>query len=132
MLSANTVTTQAVPVNGVISFNNTSIQTGRTSVNNVTSVALNKPGFYKVDFNATVSGDGNVTIGLYNNGVSVNGAVGTASVASSTNAVIAFTTIIRVHCNCCLNTTTPASLTLRNTGVASNVTGANINVTKIA
>ena len=70
LLSANTVTTQAVPVNGVISFNNTSIQTGRTSVNNVNSIALNKPGFYKVDFNATVNGVGDVTIGLYNNGVS--------------------------------------------------------------
>lgn len=132
MLSANSVTTQAVAVDAVISFNNTSTQTGRTSVNNVTSIALNKPGFYKVDFNATVSGDGDVTIGLYNNGVAVNGAVGTVSTTATTSDVIAFTTIIRVPCNCCFNTATPVNLTLRNTGVASNVTNANINVTKIA
>lgn len=132
MLSANTNTTQALIVDGVVSFNNTVIQTGCTAVNNTTSISLNKPGFYKVDFNATVSGVGDVTLGLYNNGVIVNGAGGTVTVTATSNDVIAFTTIIRVPRSCCLNTSTPALLTVRNTGVASNVTNANINVTRIA
>lgn len=135
MISAYTLTNQAVAIDGLLDFDTNRIATGCTvkHVDGTPAFTLARPGYYYVTFNGTITDTaaGNVTVELLNGGVAVPGATASATVAATTDEhSVAFATIIRVLPSCCAidNTTT---LTVANTGIAATYSVANINITKL-
>ena len=97
-------------------------------------ISIKRPGFYKVDFNADLSGVADtVTFSLVRNGVVVPGAE--ASVTTSTAATIlnvSFSSIIRVAPNCCVNNMNlPASLQIVMAGGDATISNAAITVSRV-
>lgn len=135
-LTAYTVPSTAAAVNGVLAFANRQL-TG-CSIDFTaggTTVVLDKPGLYLVEFNATVANQGttgNITAQLQRNGVNVPGATATTASASTTDLrTIAFTQIVEVSPSCCA-VNNDANLTIVNSGVAANYSNFNINIVKLA
>lgn len=130
--------TQNLVSDEIITFSTNSIQTGCTATHaaGTGSISLNKPGFYMVHFNGDISSatTGLATAQLLANGVEVAGAEASRSVGTEGNiSGIAFTAIVRVAPNCCVNTNNvPLTLTVANSGVAATYSNAAITVTKIA
>lgn len=135
MIYAYSNSTQTVPANGVISFNNTAIRTGCTvTKNGTTNIELNKPGFYEVSFNGDFTGTVITSLQLYVNGVLYPGAEATVTPSAEANTNTgSFTTLVQVTpqmtCNCA---NTPTTLTVRNNSTASiTMSNAAITVTKV-
>lgn len=66
-------------------------------------IEVNGAGYYTVDASVSVAPTeaGNVTVGLYNNGVQVPGAIAYDSVSTATNPTnLSINTTIRLGCNC--------------------------------
>ena len=123
-----------------IVFNTTKIQTGYTVTHNAGQaiINLNRPGFYMVHFNvsaAAADSAGILQFALFNNGMEVGGAEGSAySQGTGDFNNIGFTALIRVKPNVCACDTScmHTSLYIRNTGVASIVENSALIITKIA
>lgn len=134
MISSYNITSQDVPVNGLLTFTTDRILTGCTATRNGQTFQLNKPGYYYVTFNAdgaATTAVGDIVVVLQNNGVAVPGAIATFTTTVADDATnLAFSTIIRVPPSCCAVDNT-ANLTLVNTGVAATYTNVNINITKL-
>ena len=135
-LTAYTVPSTAEAVGAILAFANRQL-TG-CSIDFTaggTTVVLDKPGLYLVEFNATVANQGttgNITAQLRKNGVDVPGATATTASASTTDLrTVTFTQIIEVNPSCCA-INNDANLTVVNTGVAANYSNFNINVVKLA
>ena len=135
MISAYTLTNQAVAIDGLLDFDTNRITTGCTvkHVDGTPAFTLTKPGYYYVTFNGTITNTaaGIVTVELLNGGVAVPGAEASITTAAVTDErSFSFATIVRVLPSCCAidNTTT---LTIANTGVAATYSVANINITKL-
>lgn len=89
-------------------------------------------GLYKIIANANgVSGSAVVTLQLRNNGNNVNGASASATLAAADNTGLGFSYILNIP-NCPCGISTPASLTVVNTGVASTLSNFTITVEKLA
>lgn len=135
-LSAYTVSSTALDVDGVLAFTNKNL-TGYSIdfTAGATTISLNKPGLYLVEFNATVANQGttgDVVAQLQKNGVNVVGAVAKATSTSTTDLrTVSFTTIIEVSPSCCV-VDNDVDLTIVNTGVAANYSNFNVNVVKLA
>ena len=135
MISSYNSTTQTVDVGAAYVFDTNRIVTGCTvgHTEGTATFTLNKPGYYYVTFNTTVTTEatGNVTVELQNGGVAVPGANGTETVTTAGDTKsIAFATIVRVLPSCCVVDNT-AKLTFVATGIALNATIANVNITKL-
>lgn len=134
MISSYNITSQDVPVNGLLTFTTDRILTGCTITRNGPTFQLNKPGYYYVTFNAdgaATTAPGDVVVVLQNNGIAIPGAMATVTVAAADDATnLAFATIVKVPPSCCAIDNT-AMLTLVNTGVAATFTNVNINITKL-
>lgn len=139
MLYTYNTTSQSVAVNGNVLFSTNGIITGSTATHSAgaAEISLNKPGFYMVTVNATVANPGdaaaNITLELFANGTSVNGAEATLTSTGATDlGAMSFTTIIKVVPNCnCASGNVPSVLTVQNTGAASTVENAAVTVTKL-
>ena len=134
MISSYNSTSQAVTVDGLVTFSTDRVLTGCTATRDGSTFQLNKPGYYYVSFNAVAAATetvGELIIDLYNNGVAVPGAraASTTTVAGN-NDNYAFTTIVRVFPSCCAIDNS-AKLTLVNTGVAATFANVNISITKL-
>ena len=134
MISSYNSTSQAVTVDGLITFSTDRVLTGCTATRDGSTFQLNKPGYYYVSFNAVAAATetvGELIIDLYNNGAAVPGAraASTTTVAGN-NDNYSFTTIVRVPPSCCAVDNT-ANLTLVNTGVAATFANVNISITKL-
>lgn len=139
MLYTYTNTSQTLAINSSIAFNNNGIRTGCTVTHSSgsTTINLNKPGIYMVDFNADGSASvtaGNIVTQLYANGTLIEGAEASQYSGVTGQAEnLGFKTLIRVVPNCCVNTNNvPVELTVRNTGVATTYTNVAMTVTKVA
>jgi hypothetical protein len=134
MISSYNITSQDVPVNGLLTFTTDRILTGCTITRNGPTFQLNKPGYYYVTFNAdgaATTTPGDVVLVLQNNGVAIPGAMATVTVAAADDATnLAFATIVKVPPSCCAIDNT-VMLTLANTGVPATYTNVNINITKL-
>lgn len=136
VLDAYTLTDTEVAVNGLLPLEQNQLLTGCaiTHIPGSTSIILNEPGLYLINFDAdgyATGGTGSFTVQLYNNSIAVPSAVSTSSSTSSTDAeTIGFSTIIQVKPSCCAIDNT-ANLTFVNTGVASTYTTINANVIKL-
>lgn len=136
VLDTYTLTDTAVAANGLLPLEQNQLLIGCaiTHTPGSTTIILNEPGLYLVNFDADgyVTGEtGSFIVQLYNNGVAVPSAVSTSSSTSSTDAeTIGFSTIIQVKPSCCAIDNT-ANLTFVNTGVASTYTTINVNVIKL-
>lgn len=139
MLYTYTDTNKTYNTDDNLVFNTTKIQTGCTVTHNAGQdvININRPGFYMIHFNASASANsaGLLQFELFNNGVEVEGAEGSAysqNIGDYEN--ICFTAILRVKpsvCACdtsCMHT----SLYVRNTGVPSIVINSAVTITKIA
>ena len=123
-----------------IIFNTTKIQTGYTVTHDAGQaiINLNRPGFYMVHFNvsaAATDSAGILQFALFNNGMEVGGAEGSAySQGTGDIENIGFTALIRVKPNVCACDTScmHTSLYIRNSGVSSIVENAALTITKIA
>ena len=123
-----------------IVFNTTKIQTGYTVTHDAGQavINLNRPGFYMVHFNASAAASdsaGILQFVLFNNGIEVGGAEGSAySQGTGDFNNIDFTALIRVKPNVCACDTScmHTSLYIRNTGVVSIVENSALTITKIA
>lgn len=124
----------AVTANTNIAFNNTDVETGCVALlsNGGTTVKLNRPGIYRVDFNAYGSSTEAGSIGAQ---LQVDGVNSKASSAATTSAgspqAIGFSTLIKVGRYCpCRNVSKTVNVVY--TGSAGTLTLANIIVSKIA
>ena len=135
MISSYNSTTQTVESGAAYVFDTNRIVTGCTvgHEGGTTTFTLTKPGYYYVTFNTTFTTEatGDATVQLQNGGVAVPGAVGTETIATAGDTTsIAFATIIKVLPSCCMVDNT-ATLTFVATGIALDVTTANVNITKL-
>lgn len=127
-----------VAQNEAIVFTNKVVQTGCTAVANTptNTVTLNRPGFYIIQFNASVSNDAAaselINVIMENNGVEVESAQSSATSDSATDIEnLSFSAIVQVRPNCpAINNT--ANLTFVLTNATTLVYYANVVVTKIA
>lgn len=136
VLDTYTLTDTTVPVNGLLPLEQNYVLTGCSISHPAgsTSITLEKPGLYLVNFNgegSTAGTAGNFTAQLFKNGVSVPGASANANTTAAADIEsLSFSKIISVLPSCCAvdNTTT---LTFVNTGVAAIYTTVNVNVIKL-
>lgn len=131
-LNAYNISEQILTVNENLDFTN-SVKTGVSIeyINGSSTITINRPGLYLVNFNAIAGGNGNVIVKLQDNGEDVKGAVAGSSSTAATDIVnLSFNTLIDVapSCNCVKNN---AVLTVLNAGVDANYINANITVTKL-
>lgn len=136
VLDTYTLTDTTVAVNGLLPLEQNQLLTGCaiTHAPGSTSIILNEPGLYLVNFDAEgfITGEtGVLTAQLFKNGVAVPGATATSNSTSATNAeTVGFSKIIQVKPSCCVVDNT-ANLTFVNTGVASTYITINVNVIKL-
>lgn len=138
MLQAYTLnaTGLAVAQDEALRFDNNNVMTGCTATHapGTTTVALNKPGFYMVHFNAygaTEATAGDLTVTMYANGEEVPFAAATETSSAATDlANLAFSTIVQVRPSCCYADNT-VRLTFINEGVAALYNLFNVVVTKL-
>ena len=118
--------TQAVPVNGTISFGNVVRRYGCDT--NVSGGILNVSGigYYSIDANFEFEGTaaGTATITLYKDGVAIPGATAIRSTADATTYAVTIPTVVRQKC-CC-----ESAITVVVTGSAIDVTNATIRAIK--
>ena len=98
--------------------------------NNSNSITLNASGYYKIDFNATFTGQavGVGTISMYVNGLPLPQATASQSIATANTEVrnISFSTIVRVLPNA------PLTISFVNTStIALDLQLSNVVITKI-
>lgn len=143
MLYTYNTNTQAIAVNSSLAFEQNWVLTRRCNCTPTVShevgsksISLNAPGIYYVSVNAdgaTTGTAGTVSIQLYDGDSVVPGAEASGYSAATANPVnLAFSTLVRVCPNCpsvCDNV--PATLTVRNIGVAATYLNAAITVTKV-
>lgn len=138
MLYAYSTAAQTVPVNGNVVLATVDFDTN-CSVNlasGSTNISLNKAGFYKVSFSATVANTtataGNVVVQANVNGTTYGGATTSTNTTSTTDLeTVSMTFGVHVKPNCCQATgNVPATLTFQNTGIAATFTNVNVVVTK--
>lgn len=141
MLYAYTNSDTTVAVNGLLPINTVGIQTGCTvtATPGSTTINLNRPGFYKVDFSAAGATSsttaGAITVAMRTNGVLYPGATSSDNSASATDfGSVSFSAIVQVEkqCGCSCHSTAPTSLTFINTGIAATFTNIEVTVTKLA
>lgn len=140
MLYTYTDTIKTYNTEDNVVFNTTKIQTGCTVTHDAGQavINLNRPGFYMVHFNVSASAAdsaGVLQFALFNNGIEVDGAEGSAySQGTGDIENIGFTALIRVKPNVCACDTScmHTSLYIRNTGVESIVQTSAVTITKIA
>lgn len=122
-----------VSPNSIYPFNTTSILTGYVAtLNGSTSINLNKPGIYMVEFNGQASPtdeDGVVSVQLYNDGVPMPQTISSAYATMGNPNTLSFSTLVKVGCLCPSETGSKV-LTLHYEGVAGTMDG-NIVVTKL-
>ena len=94
---------QALISGSAIPFNNVAIQKGKTAVLSAPSnISLNAPGIYMVSVDGTFMGAtaGTGEVQLSRNGVAVEAAASSATLAADTTIPYAFTTFVQVP-RCC-------------------------------
>lgn len=100
-----------------------------TFANGSSSVSINQCGYYQVKVNATfTSGStGTATIQLKSNGVSIPQAQASETITTADTEIrsLSFGTIVRVLPNA------PITLTIANTGIATDISILNIEMVKI-
>jgi hypothetical protein len=140
MLQANTYNTTGVEVNAnsPVTFENVTVETGCTATctPGSTTIYLNRPGYYMVQFNGygnieTAATNGTLEISMYNNGTEVpyaNALAASTSPADIEN--IQFSTIVRVLPSC-PSIDNDAALTFVNTGAEATYYNINVTVTKL-
>lgn len=123
----------SVSPNSIYPFNTTFILTGCVAtLNGSTSINLNKPGIYMIEFNGQASPTGEngvVSVQLYNDGVAMPQANSSAYATMGNPASLSFSTLIKVGCLCPCESGSKV-LTLHYEGVAGTMDG-NIVVTKL-
>ena len=127
LYAANT-NTQAVAVNGVISFGNVVRRFGNNVGISGGNVIMNGAGYYDIDTNITFADTaaGTATIQLYANGTAIPGALAQITTGTA-NAVHSISIPAVVRNTCCADNIITAVVT----GVAISVTNAAIVVEKI-
>lgn len=129
---SNTIT---VTSNTNIVFNNIDVETGCVALlaNSGTVIKLNRPGIYRVDFNAYGASTeaGSIGAQLQVDGVNINRASSVATTAAEAPQAISFSTLIKVgrYCPC---RSVGKTVNVVYTGSAGTLTLANIIVSKIA
>lgn len=134
-LNTSNSASQALAVNNFVAFNTNNVSTGCAISHGVGSstISLNQPGIYKVDFNANILGTaaGIVTLQLLNNNVAVAGALTSETFSVGTTDNVSFSTLIRVRPSCpCV--TNVANLQVQLQTTAATLTNANVTVVKLA
>ena len=135
MISSYNSAAQTVATGSAYAFDTNRIVTGCTVGHTAggTTFTLTKPGYYYVTFNTTFTTEatGVASIELRNGGTAIPGANGaeTVTTAGDTKSV-ALATIVKVFPSCCAIDNT-ATLTFVATGIALDVTTANVNITKL-
>ena len=136
MINSYNTATQELDVNEDIVFSTNRISTDYTisHISGATTFVITKPGYYLVEFNgdgATQATAGLVTTALFKNGVEVEGAEASEYSSAATEVVnLGFSSVIKVLPACCC-VDNNVILTIRNTGVASTFTNANLIITKL-
>ena len=136
VLDTYTLTDSTVSTNGLLPLEQNYLLTGCAISHSPgsTTITLNEPGIYLINFDAegsTAGGTGGFTVELYKNGVAVPGATSTSGSTSTTDVeTIGFSKIIQVKPSCCAIDNT-ANLTFVNTGESSIYTTISVNVIKL-
>lgn len=134
MVNAYTNTSVAVASSAAIPFMNNRYVVGCGSRHTPGSetITLSRPGYYLVNFVGDMTAAaGEVSVQLYNNGVAVPGALGTATVDTAGDLKnIGISSVVKVlgSCPCIENC---ANLTVNNTGLASTYSNAEITVVRL-
>lgn len=88
-----------VSANSAIPFNVDKIDVGNSvEHSNPSSIVIKKPGYYKVNFDASITGAAaTVTIQLYADGVAIPDAVIIQTLVADSNSNVSFSTILRAR-----------------------------------
>lgn len=137
MIDSYSITSQTVATNGVITFAINDIKTCNsiTHTSGTGAFGINRPGYYKVDFNCSgaISGDtaADVIVQLYNNSTAILGATATFYSAATTDiGNLSFSKIIYIPPSCCA-VNNRGNLTIQNTGAAATFTNVNLAISRI-
>ena len=125
---ANT-NSQSVAVGGTLEFGSVVRRFGCATNLYGNIINIDEAGYYDVNVSVTASPTaiGTVTVSLFNNGVAVQGATASSTVAvADTPANVSFESIVRVFCGANVG-----GLSLVLTGTESNVTNVAVVVTKL-
>ena len=138
MLYTYSITAQTAASNSNLNFNVNSVLTGCTVLHSAgtPSIQLKRPGYYMVHFNASAAATatGDVTVQLNGNGSAIPGAISTVNSTAATDiGNLSFTAIVQVLPNCCaIQSNSPLTLTVENTGVEATYSNAAITITRLA
>ena len=122
---------QTVQVNGIITPGTIVRRFGPNISLSGNAIQIAGPGYYEIDASITVAptAAGDVTVTVYKDGVILQGATATESVAAGGDfATLSITSIVREFCQCCEGLT---NLTFVLTGVESIVSNIAITVEKL-
>lgn len=91
---------QSVAAGGKVAYNAATVAAKCVESSGGGVVRVNKPGTYRVSFNATLVGTaaGDATLALMSSGEAVPGANATATLAVGGSAPVAFDTLVTVRC----------------------------------
>lgn len=128
---------QALVLDNNVNFGTNIVSTGcvATHSGGSTAIQLNKSGYYKVTGNILLSGTaaGVATMTLNVNGVAYPGAIASHTITTAGDVVtLPIEAIVHVLPNCPCNNSTPATITLTNTGVDVTISNIAVSVSKIA
>lgn len=138
MLYTYSITAQTAASNSNLNFNVNSVLTGCTVSHSAgaPSIQLKRPGYYMVHFDASAAATatGDVTVQLNGNGSAIPGAISTINSTAATDiGNLSFTAIVQVLPNCCaIQSNSPLTLTVENTGVEATYSNAAITITRLA
>ena len=138
MLYTYSITAQTAASDSNLNFNVNSVLTGCTVSHSAgtSSIQLKRPGYYMVHFNASAAATatGDITVQLNGNGSAIPGAISTINSTAATDiGNLSFTAIVQVLPNCCaIQSNSPLTLTVENTGVEATYSNAAITITRLA
>lgn len=136
VLDTYTLTDVTIAANGSLPLeqNYLSIGSAICHMPGATSIQIDTPGLYLINFDAegsTAGGTGNLTVQLYENSVAVPGAQSTSGSTSTTDIqTIGFSKVIQVKPSCCAVDNT-ATLSFVNTGESAIYTTIQVSVIKL-
>jgi len=121
-----------VAANSAIPFNSIALKKGDYESVNGTTLELNHCGVYRLSCHGSVTGDGDIVIQAFKDGVALPQTKLSITGTANTDIPFAFETLIQVSRNngpCCCQS--PTNVQIMNAGVAATFNLAKVSITKV-
>lgn len=121
-----------VAANSAIPFNSVALKKGEYESVNGTALELNHCGVYRLNCHGSVTGDGDIVIQVFKDGVALPQTKLAITGTDNTDIPFAFETLVQVARNngpCCCQS--PTNVQIVNAGVADTFNLADVSITKV-